>query len=46
MVDLQEWARTRAQRVRNPSRRKPDMETEHNKADKIERQLQRDNYKI
>jgi len=46
MVDLQEWTRTRALCVRNPSRRKPDMETEHNKADKIERQLQQDNHKI
>ncbi|TIA17486.1 hypothetical protein D6C83_08258 [Aureobasidium pullulans] len=45
MVDLQEWIRTRAQRVRNPSRRKPDMETESNKADKLERQLQEDNHK-
>lgn len=46
MVDLQEWIRTRAQRVRNPSRRKPDMETDNNKADMIERQLQQDNHKI
>lgn len=46
MVDLQEWVRTRAQRVRDPSRRKPDMETDDNKADKIERQRQQDNHKI
>jgi hypothetical protein len=46
MVDLQEWIRTRAQRVRNPSRRTPDTETDTNKADIIERQLQGDNHKI
>jgi len=41
MVDLQE-----SQGVRTPSRRKPDMETDNNKADRIERQLQQDNHKI
>lgn len=45
-VDLQEWIRTRAQRVRSPSQRKPDMETDNNKADIIERQLQQDSHKI
>jgi hypothetical protein len=46
MVDLQEWIQSRASRVRNPSQRKPDMETESNKADKLERQLQEDGHKI
>jgi hypothetical protein len=46
MVDLREWVRTRAQRVRNPSHRTPDMETESNKADILERHLQQDNHKI
>lgn len=40
MVDLREWVRTRAQRVKNPSKRKPDEETDSNTADIIERQLQ------
>jgi cytochrome c-type biogenesis protein CcmH/NrfG len=46
MVDLQEWIRTRAQRIRNPSHRNPAMETESNKADKLELHLQQDNHKI
>lgn len=46
MVDLTEWVRTRAQRVKNPSRRTPDRETTFNDADNIEKQLQEDGYKI
>lgn len=46
MVDLEEWIRTRAQRVKNPSKRKPDEDTNHNIADIIERQLQQDGHKV
>ncbi|KAG9737538.1 hypothetical protein KCU77_g9558, partial [Aureobasidium melanogenum] len=46
MVDLEEWVRTRAQRVKNPSKRKPDEETDSNTADIIERQLQQDGHKV
>ncbi|KAK8204640.1 hypothetical protein M8818_005080 [Zalaria obscura] len=46
MVDLAEWVRTRAQRVKNPYQRTPDRETYHNNADNVERQLQEDGHKI
>lgn len=45
-MDLAEWVRTKAQRVRNPSRRTPIRETELNAADNVERQLQEDGHKI
>lgn len=45
MVNLEEWVRTRAQRVQNPSKRTPDRETHHNLADTIEAQLQEDGHK-
>lgn len=37
---------TRAQRLKNPSRRTPDRETDFNNADNIERQLQEDGHQI
>lgn len=45
-IDLAEWVRRRAERVKNPSPRTPDRETTSNTADNIERQLQQDGHKI
>jgi len=45
-TNLEEWYRTRAQRVKNPSKRTPDRDTHFNDADNVERQLQQDNHKI
>lgn len=46
MSEYEEWVRTRAQRVKNPSQRTPDRETKHNDADDVERQLAEDGHKI
>ena len=46
MIDLEEYARNRTQRVKNPSRRTPSRETAFNNANNIERQLQQDDHKI
>ncbi|KAH0170964.1 hypothetical protein KCU67_g2393, partial [Aureobasidium melanogenum] len=46
MDDLREWIRTQALRTQHRSPRKPDMDTANNKADTIERQLQKHNHKI
>lgn len=45
-IDLEEWYRTRASRVKNPSKRTPDRSTDFNNADNVERQLQQDKHKI
>ncbi|KAH0288003.1 hypothetical protein M436DRAFT_81551 [Aureobasidium namibiae CBS 147.97] len=45
-IDLEEWVRTRASRVRDPSKRTPDRSTYFNDGDNVERQLQQDNHKI
>lgn len=45
-IDLEEWYRTRASRVKNPSKRTPDRSTDCNDADNVERQLQQDKHKI
>lgn len=46
MVDLTEFIRNRAQRVKNPSRRMPDRETALKNADNVQRQFQDDGYKV
>lgn len=43
---LEEWYRTRAQRVKDPSQRTPYRSTYFNDADNVERQLQQDSHKI
>lgn len=45
-ADFLDRIRNRAQRLKNPSQRAPDRETNLNNADNIERQLQEDEYQI
>jgi hypothetical protein len=45
-ANLRAYVRSRAQRVKNPSRRTPERETVFNNADNVERQLQEDGHKI
>ena len=45
-ANLIAYVRSRAQRVKNPSRRTPERETVFNNADNVERQLQEDGHKI
>lgn len=45
-VEFLEYIRNRAQRVKNPSQRTPNRETDFNNADNIERQLQEDGHKV
>jgi hypothetical protein len=45
-AEFRERIRNRAQRVKNPSQRTPDRETDFNNADNVERQLQEDGHRI
>lgn len=41
VATMEEWFRNRAQRLKNPSKRTPDRETDYNSADCVEREMEK-----